>query len=510
MGKIVTKQQFKEIKSTLKSENKKIVLCHGVFDLVHPGHILHFEEAKKLGDVLVVSVTAAQYVRKGPGRPYFGDELRLKFLSEIECIDYVILSEGFTVNDIIEVVEPDWYVKGKEYEKASDDLTGKISEEVELVRQHGGDVYYTSGEEVFSSTKLINDALGGLSPEIRAYSIEFQKKYSMSQIKKYTEEIKNKKILVVGDAIIDEYVFCNVQGLMSKDNGYSARYVKEEQYLGGSLAIARHLASFCDNVTISAVVGTEEAFHSRFLNELSGDMRVDMVYSDKFETIVKKRYIMQNAKREEINKLFVINNLKTPMEIDKEAMDKFKEKLRKKIEGYDTVILCDFGHGLIDNEVMDIIQEKAKFLSLNCQTNSSNYGTNLITKYHRADSFVLDEKELKLAFSDYKSSPDDSLMKLSEHLNCSGWLTQGAIGATLIENGKFISCPAFTLKVKDTIGAGDAFFAVASAYAAVGAPREIGTFMGNIAGALAANIVGNKEAIEKVNVLKYASTLLNV
>ena len=101
-------------------------------------------------------------------------------------------------------------------------------------------------------------------------------------------------------------------------------------------------------------------------------------------------------------------------------------------------------------------------------------------------------------------------MKLSEHLNCSGWLTQGAIGATLIENGKFISCPAFTLKVKDTIGAGDAFFAVASAYAAVGAPREIGTFMGNIAGALAANIVGNKEAIEKVNVLKYASTLLNV
>ena len=215
-------------------------------------------------------------------------------------------------------------------------------------------------------------------------------------------------------------------------------------------------------------------------------------------------------KREEVDKLFVINNLKSPMEIDPEALTPFKDKLREKIDSYDAVILCDFGHGLIDEEVMDIIQDKAKYLALNCQTNSSNYGTNLITKYRKADAFALDEKELKLAFSDYKSSQEKSLSRLSEHLHCPGWLTQGSVGATLVEDGKFYPCPAFTLKVKDTIGAGDAFFAVASAYCAAGAPGEIGTFVGNIAGALAANIIGNKEAVEKVNVLKYASTLLNV
>ena len=66
------------------------------------------------------------------------------------------------------------------------------------------------------------------------------------------------------------------------------------------------------------------------------------------------------------------------------------------------------------------------------------------------------------------------------------------------------------MKVKDTIGAGDAFFALASMAAATGAPIDIGTFLGNIAGALASNIVGNREAIEKVNVLKYANTLLNI
>ena len=79
-----------------------------------------------------------------------------------------------------------------------------------------------------------------------------------------------------------------------------------------------------------------------------------------------------------------------------------------------------------------------------------------------------------------------------------------------MEHGVLRPCPAFTLKVKDTIGAGDAFFALAGLSVAAGAPVEVGTFMGNVAGALAANILGNKESVEKVNVLKYASTLLNI
>lgn len=508
MGKIISKSDIGEIRE-LKNKKKKIVLCHGVFDLVHPGHIIHFEEAKKLGDVLVVSVTAARYVRKGPGRPYFDDEMRLKFLSAIECIDYVMLSEGYTVDDIIEAVEPDLYVKGQEYAKAEDDITGKIDEEVELVRKHGGDVAYTAGQ-VFSSTRLINQALPALSSEVKMFMAEFSRQYSMQDIKKLAENMSDMSVLVIGDAIIDEYLYCNVQGLMSKDMGYSARYKYREQYLGGSLAVARHLASFSNQVTLMSIVGTEETIHSRILDELSDKMRVDMTYSNVFETIVKRRYVSLNEKREEVNKIFAVNNLPTPMCIDDEALDKFKDKLREKISQFDVVVLCDFGHGLIDEEVMDILQDHAKFLALNCQTNSSNYGKNLITKYRRADVFTLDQKELGLAFSDYHQGEDELLLKLSEHFNSRGWLTQGSHGAVSVENKELKKCPAFTLKVKDTIGAGDAFFALASLAAAAGAPVEVGTFMGNIAGALAANIVGNKESIEKVNVLKYASTLLNI
>lgn len=509
MGKIILKKEFADIRTKLKEENKKIILCHGVFDLVHPGHIIHFEEAKRLGDILVVSITAAEYVRKGPGRPYFDDEMRLKFLSAIECIDYVMLSEGYTVDDIIETVEPDLYVKGAEYAKAEDDITGKIQEETDLVRKHGGDIAYTTGR-VFSSTKLINHALPALTEEVKVFAEDFHQRYSMEDIKKFVEDMGLPKVLVIGDAIIDEYIYCVVQGLMSKDMGYSTRYRYSEQYLGGSLAVARHLASFNDNVTLMSVIGTEEAVHSRILDELSDKMRVDITYSDAFETIVKSRYVSLNEKREEVDKIFAINNLPTPMHIDDDAMNRFKNKLKEKIGQYDVVVLCDFGHGLVDREIMKIIQEKANFLAVNCQTNSSNHGKNLITKYKRADVFALDQKELGLAFSDYQQDEEESLVKLSEYFNSPGWLTQGAQGAVSVENKQLKSCPAFTLKVKDTIGAGDAFFSLASLAVAAGASMEVGTFIGNIAGALASNIVGNKESIEKVNLLKYANTLLNI
>ena len=161
-------------------------------------------------------------------------------------------------------------------------------------------------------------------------------------------------------------------------------------------------------------------------------------------------------------------------------------------------------------DLINTIQEHAKYLVLNCQTNSSNKGLNIITKYTRADVFSLDQQELKLAFPEYALDEKLGLAKLSDYLKGDGWLTRGSKGAYGICGGKIQECPAFTLSVKDTIGAGDAFFATAGIFTAVGAPIEVGTFVGNIGGALGANIIGNKEIVEKINVLKYANTLMNV
>lgn len=510
MGKIVDKTTFREkIRPELKKRTKTIALCHGVFDLIHPGHIIHLQQAKKMADILVVSITAAEYVRKGPGRPYFNDEMRLKVLEALECVDYVMLSESYTVDDIVQSVEPDLYIKGAEYAKESEDVTGKIRVERELVEKHGGKVAYTTGL-VFSSTKLINTALSGLPGEVIKYMESFVTKYSMSDIKKYTEAASHLKILVIGDVIIDKYTYCNVQGLMSKDTGYASRIEYSEEYLGGAAAIARHLSSFTENVTLMSIVGNEKEIRLKILDELTDKMRLLLGYSDLFSTIVKHRYLTRNAKREEYRKIFSINNIPEAVQYEDEIREEFYKGLAEKINDFDAVFLCDFGHGLIDDRIMELVQKKAKYLVLNCQTNSANYGLNIITKYNRADAFTLDQKELRLAYPANMAGEHIALKKLCGHLNGKGWLTRGAEGAYGAEENQVYDCPAFTLTVKDTVGAGDAFYSVAGLYAASGAPTELVTFMGNIAGALGANIIGNKEAVAKVDVLKYAGTLLNI
>lgn len=510
MNKRVSQEEFSvSIRPMLKSTGKKIALCHGVFDLLHPGHIIHLEQAKKMADILVVSVTAAQYVRKGPGRPYFDDEMRIKVLSALEFVDYVMISEGYTVEDIIKSVKPDIYVKGEEYARAEEDITGKIDEEKALVEKYGGVLKFTTGE-VFSSTKLINTAMSGLTDETRKYMKDFKTRHSMKEIRGYADIISKLKVLVIGDVIIDKYTYCDVQGMMSKDMGYSARLSYSEEYLGGSIAIARHLATFADNVTLMSIIGNEEKVRLRLDNDVSARVKLRLLYSSIFPTIIKHRYLTRNEKREEYKKIFAINNIPEKMRYEEELYRDFKKILSDEIANYDVVFLCDFGHGLVDKEIISIIEENANYLVLNCQTNSTNKGLNIITKYTRADVFSLDQQELKLAFPDYSMEEYIGLQRLSEHLKGNGWLTRGSLGAYGICNGKIQECPAFALNVKDTVGAGDAFFAVAGIFTAAGAPTEVGTFVGNIGGALGANIIGNKDAVEKVNVLKYASTLMNV
>lgn len=510
MNKEVSKREFDEkIRPVLKQEGKTIALCHGVFDLLHYGHIIHLEQAKKMADILVVSITASKYVRKGPGRPYFDDGTRLKVLAALECVDYVMLSEEYTVIDVMEAVRPDFYVKGKEYANPEEDITGKIDEEKALVEQYGGRIRFTTGQ-TYSSTKLINTALNGLTDEIRDYLREFKEKYAMSDIIDYANIAEKKKILVIGEVIIDKYTYCDIQGLMTKDTGYSAREYYTEEYMGGAAAIARHLSEFSTDVTLMSIVGSRADNEERFTNELSDKMRLRLFFSDDVPTIIKQRYLSREKKREEYRKIFAVNNIAKKTEYEKDVIREFKEVLERELLEYDAVFLCDFGHGLIDQDMIDILQQKARYLAINCQTNSSNHGLNIITKYTRADAFSLDQQELKLAFPAYANDETKGLKKLEEHLKGRGWLTRGSQGAYGIEKGSIFQCPAFTLSVKDTIGAGDAFFSIAGLYMVAGAPIEIGTFAGNIAGALEANIVGNKESVEKVNLLKFANTLMNV
>lgn len=150
---IEIKKLVKTVKN-LKSKGKRIVLCHGCFDLMHPGHIKYFQAAKKMGDVLVVTVTPDKYVDKGPGRPVFNEALRAESIAALECVDFVAINKWSTAEETLRLVRPDIYVKGQEFENFQD-KTGKLQKEIAIIREIGAEIKFTH-EIVFSSTELLN------------------------------------------------------------------------------------------------------------------------------------------------------------------------------------------------------------------------------------------------------------------------------------------------------------------------------------------------------------------
>ncbi len=147
-------EELSNIINNLKRQGKTVVMCHGCFDLMHPGHIKHFQAAKKEGDVLVVTITPDIYVDKGDGRPAYSQDLRADSIAALECVDYVAINKWATAENTLRLLKPNIYVKGREFENL-EDKTGKIQKEFQVVNEIGCKMNFTH-EIVFSSTKLIN------------------------------------------------------------------------------------------------------------------------------------------------------------------------------------------------------------------------------------------------------------------------------------------------------------------------------------------------------------------
>jgi rfaE bifunctional protein nucleotidyltransferase chain/domain len=132
--------------------DRRIVLCHGAFDLIHMGHLIHFEEARNLGDLLVVTVTGDRHITKKRSVS-FNEEDRARQIAALQIVDYVAIVNEPSAVTPIEALEPDVYVKGAEYADLVLDRTANIFREKALVERYGGRIHFTTGE-TFSSTKL--------------------------------------------------------------------------------------------------------------------------------------------------------------------------------------------------------------------------------------------------------------------------------------------------------------------------------------------------------------------
>lgn len=493
----------------LRADGRRLVQCHGTFDLLHPGHIVHLEDARKLGDLLVVTVTDEKHVNKGPGRPYFNDVLRTRTLAALACVDYVVLVPHTAAVEAIETVKPHIYCKGTEYADAANDVTGNINDDVATVRRHGGEVRYI-GDVVFSSTRLLNRHFDTTNPELTSFCQSLAGRCTPQQLADAVNAFSGLRVLVVGDTIFDKYTFVKVQGLTSKNRIISGRYLEEEAQAGGALAVYRHIKQFTPNVRLTSLLGTEEWLEATLRLYLpSGD---DATVRDPgFVSIIKQRFVEPVSEGKDLSKLFSVNYLNAAPP-GAAAVSRVVDVLRKEMKSCDLVVLTDFGHGLMQPAVRELLQEEAPFLALNCQTNSNNHGFNIISRqYRRADVFSLDEQELLLSAGHRHIDHAAELEQLRAHLGArAGWLTRGAVKTLGISAaGEEAACPPLGDDVTDTIGAGDAFFSVMALAAARGLPVDLTTFLGQLAGAQAVKIVGNREPISKAVLLKSGMSLLN-
>jgi rfaE bifunctional protein nucleotidyltransferase chain/domain len=495
-----------ELQKTLSSSKgeKKVVHCHGVFDLLHPGHIRHLQEAKAEGDILVVTVTPDRYVNKGPGRPVFTEFLRAEHLAALQIVDYVAINEWPTAVEAIRLLKPQVYVKGGEYQDMEGDITGKIREEDAAVQENGGRVHFTH-DITFSSSKLLQTHFDVLTPEAREYMADFKRRHSSKEIISLLQSLKDMKVLVIGDAIIDEYHFCQVLGAASKSASMNARFLRAEEYAGGSLAVANHVAAFAGQTDLITCLGAKNDRRSFIESHLRSGITSTFIVRPDGPTTIKRRFLAPFRYQRMFEVTFVEDS-PLPKEVEKDL----QEKIEKTIGQYDLVISADFGHGMLSRDTIELLSRKAKYLAVNVQTNSTNQGYNRVTKYPRADYLCIDQEEMRLGYHDRFGSMESLIKKAQKDFSCDVLtVTQGSNGSlTAPKDGTIIRTPVFSSDVVDSVGAGDAYLAVTSPCAAAHFPPDVIGFIGTAVGGMAIKILGNKESIEAVPLFKYIDTLL--
>lgn len=495
-----------KIADTLKKEGKKVVQCHGAFDLLHPGHIRHFQSAKRLGDILIVTITGDEYIKKGPGRPIFTQDLRAEVLSAVEYIDYVVIVDSDSAIESIKKIKPNFYVKGPDYKYRKENafIPRKLELEKEAIESVGGKLIFTE-DIVFSSSRLINEHLDVYPPKTKKYLDILKSRYTSDYIIERLSSMHALNVLVIGDAIVDQYHYCLPMGKSSKEPIMVHQYVSEESFAGGSLATANHTAALSRNVSLLTLLGKKRSLRSFIVKHLNKAVHPTFFYQPGSSTIVKKRYLDAFTKQ----KLFQVSYLKDEPpahDVEKQIIKFLKNEIKK----YDLVVVNDFGHGLLTEKIIKVICVKANYLALNVQANSANYGFNVITKYKRADFICIDDQEIRLALHDKYSDLTPLIKKIYKKMKCKNLIvTKGPKGSISYSEKQGIhEAPALTDKIIDRVGAGDALFAVSSPCVYSGMEQELAAFVGNVAGALQVQIVGNRKPIELVDLTKFITRLL--
>ncbi|MEW6219117.1 MAG: PfkB family carbohydrate kinase [Thermodesulfobacteriota bacterium] len=502
--KILPVDELAAILDTIRANGRRLVLCHGVFDLLHIGHIRYFEQARRHGDVLVVTVTPDRFVDKGPHRPAFGEELRAEAVASLGCVDFVAVNLWPTAEETLRTLRPHVYVKGAEFKNLASDPTGKIAREAAVVEEIGATIAFAE-DIVFSSSNLINRYLSNLPEELSNYVELFRSRHSLPEIVSILDRMSDLRVLVIGDTILDEYQYCEAIGKSSKDPTLVLRYQSHDLFAGGVLAVANHVANFAGAVDLVTLLGERDRHEEFIRGQLHAKVRPFFHTQPGAPTLVKRRFL-DGYSFNKLLEVYLMDDSGLPPAADA-ALNAW---LAEHLADYDLVIASDFGHGAISAQAVATLCQHAPYLAINTQANAGNRGFHTVSRYPHADYACIAEHELRLETRAKNGNLLPAMQRIARQLGTRRMVvTTGRKGCTVVEGDQpVVQVPAFAQKIVDRVGAGDAFLSVTAMAAVQEAPSEILGFLGNIVGGLAVEVIGNKKSIDRASVQKYVTAVM--
>jgi rfaE bifunctional protein nucleotidyltransferase chain/domain len=329
---------------------KKIVHCHGEFDLLHLGHTRYFKAAKKMGDLLVVTLTPDRFITKGPGRPVFNEDLRAEAIANLEFVDCVGINEWETAEETLHILKPDIYVKGSEYLDKID-VTGRLEMEKKIIESLGGKMEFTH-EIIFSSSKLLNNHFDVFTRESQPFLKSMAEKYNAMDIVSFLDQLKTLKILAIGEGQIDRHYVTQISPLSSRPEVFGAGIDVPH----GALICASVLSDLCDHVDLVCLSGSEISTFENYLPEQA---------NQKFfpSPCVVVPIVTKYIDRESRYCQFQVASQKAET-ISDQLEKQILEFLSDRVAAYDCVLLFDRSLGLFTEKISDLLSEESKFLGI--------------------------------------------------------------------------------------------------------------------------------------------------
>ncbi|MGE0651210.1 MAG: PfkB family carbohydrate kinase [Alphaproteobacteria bacterium] len=469
-----------------RPRKKKVIMCHGTFDVVHPGHIRHLLYAKSKGDILVCSLTADQHIAKANVRPYVPEDLRAINLAALEMVDYVVLDLDATPLKNLAVIQPDYFAKGYEYSASG--LHPKTQEEVRILESYGGEILFTPGDIVYSSSALIELAPPKIAPE-KLIMLMAAEDITFSDLRNALEGFRGVRVHVLGDTIVDSYTYCDVIGGITKTPTVSVRFETKMDYVGGAGIVAKHLRAAGADVTFSTILG-DDGYKGLVLQDLNEAGIHCKEIIDPSRPTTNKNAIVADGYR--LLKIDTLDN--------RSISDRIRGTLERQLREIptDLVVFSDFRHGIFNRQTIPSLSAAIPdgvFRVADSQV-ASRWGN--ILEFQGFDLITPNEREARFALGDQDSVVRPLATELFGRAKCRtlmlklgdrGILTYRTRGSG--DPRTVIALDSFVDRLHDAVGAGDALLSYASLALKTTGSDAIASILGSIAAAIECEHEGN-------------------